>query len=360
MRALLRQLPGLHHGQDALAQAPHARPAQSPVRRREESSRQSGCATEHARRGAASAEAARRSRRERWPSREIYADRSGARRHPPDVLWACTTCRACEEQCPVMITLRRQDRADAPQPGDDQGRVPAELAEAVQGHGDQRQPVEPVARRSRQLGRRPGHPDARREARRRGAVLGRLRRQLRRPRQEDRARDRQAAAGAPASTSRSSATEETCTGDPARRAGNEYLFAMLAETNVATLNGYKEQGGKKKIVTTCPHCFNTLRERVPRLRRASSRSCTTPTSCSAWSPRRSSAPSKPVDGQGRLPRLLLPRPLQRRLRLAARDPASASPASSCVEVELLEQEARACAAAPAARRCSWKSRTRIA
>ncbi len=61
--------------------------------------------------------------------------------------------------------------------------------------------------------------------------------------------------------------EETCTGDPARRAGNEYLFAMLAEQNVATLNGYKEQGGIRKIVTTCPHCFNTLEERVPRLRR---------------------------------------------------------------------------------------------
>jgi Fe-S oxidoreductase len=52
--------------------------------------------------------------------------------------------------------------------------------------------------------------------------------------------------------------EETCTGDPARRAGNEYLFSMLAEANVATINGYKEQGGVKQILTTCPHCFNTL------------------------------------------------------------------------------------------------------
>src|SRR5690606_32256639 len=52
--------------------------------------------------------------------------------------------------------------------------------------------------------------------------------------------------------------EETCTGDPARRSGNEYLFSMLAETNVATLNGYREQGGVKQILTTCPHCFNTL------------------------------------------------------------------------------------------------------
>jgi Fe-S oxidoreductase len=56
--------------------------------------------------------------------------------------------------------------------------------------------------------------------------------------------------------------EETCTGDPARRAGNEYLFSMLAETNVATLNGYMEKG-KKKILTTCPHCFNTLLNEYP-------------------------------------------------------------------------------------------------
>jgi Fe-S oxidoreductase len=57
--------------------------------------------------------------------------------------------------------------------------------------------------------------------------------------------------------------EETCTGDPARRAGNEYLFAMLAEENAATLNGYKTQGGVKTIVTTCPHCFNTLANEYP-------------------------------------------------------------------------------------------------
>ena len=52
--------------------------------------------------------------------------------------------------------------------------------------------------------------------------------------------------------------EESCTGDSARRAGNEFLFAMLAEQNIETINGYKEQGGIKKIVTACPHCFNTL------------------------------------------------------------------------------------------------------
>jgi Fe-S oxidoreductase/nitrate reductase gamma subunit len=48
--------------------------------------------------------------------------------------------------------------------------------------------------------------------------------------------------------------EETCTGDSARRLGNEYLFQMLAQQNVETLNGYKV----RKIVTNCPHCFNCL------------------------------------------------------------------------------------------------------
>jgi Fe-S oxidoreductase len=47
---------------------------------------------------------------------------------------------------------------------------------------------------------------------------------------------------------------ETCTGDPARRIGNEFVFQMLAQQNVATLN----EVGVKKIVATCPHCFNTL------------------------------------------------------------------------------------------------------
>jgi len=56
-------------------------------------------------------------------------------------------------------------------------------------------------------------------------------------------------------------TEEGCTGDPARRAGNEFLFQMLAANNVATLNGY----GIKKIVTTCPHCFNILKNEYPEL-----------------------------------------------------------------------------------------------
>lgn len=55
--------------------------------------------------------------------------------------------------------------------------------------------------------------------------------------------------------------EEMCTGDPARRAGNEFLFQMMAYQNIQVLNGY----GIKKIVTTCPHCFNTLKNEYPDL-----------------------------------------------------------------------------------------------
>jgi heterodisulfide reductase subunit D len=56
-------------------------------------------------------------------------------------------------------------------------------------------------------------------------------------------------------------TEETCTGDPARRAGNEFLFQMQATQVIQVLNGYQV----KKIVTACPHCFNTLRNEYPDL-----------------------------------------------------------------------------------------------
>lgn len=55
--------------------------------------------------------------------------------------------------------------------------------------------------------------------------------------------------------------EERCTGDPARRAGNEFVFQMLALQNIETLNMYEV----KKIVTACPHCFNTLKNEYPAL-----------------------------------------------------------------------------------------------
>ncbi len=55
--------------------------------------------------------------------------------------------------------------------------------------------------------------------------------------------------------------EEMCTGDPARRAGNEFMFQMMAYQNIEVLNGY----GIKKIVTACPHCFNIFKNEYPEL-----------------------------------------------------------------------------------------------
>lgn len=56
-------------------------------------------------------------------------------------------------------------------------------------------------------------------------------------------------------------TEESCTGDPAKRAGNEFLFQMQAMTNIEIMNAYEVT----KIVTTCPHCFNTIKNEYPEL-----------------------------------------------------------------------------------------------
>lgn len=56
-------------------------------------------------------------------------------------------------------------------------------------------------------------------------------------------------------------TEESCTGDPAKRSGNEFLFQMQAVTNIEVLNAYEV----KKVVTACPHCFNTLKNEYPSL-----------------------------------------------------------------------------------------------
>ncbi|PWL37704.1 CoB--CoM heterodisulfide reductase [Flagellimonas aquimarina] len=56
-------------------------------------------------------------------------------------------------------------------------------------------------------------------------------------------------------------TEESCTGDPAKRAGNEFLFQMQAVTNIEVMNAYEV----KKVVTACPHCFNTIKNEYPGL-----------------------------------------------------------------------------------------------
>ena len=180
----------------------------------------------------------------------------------PDVLWACTTCRACEEQCPVSITyvdkivqMRRNLVVI-------KGEFPQELAKPFEGMESNGNPWN-LSRMDRvawaeglelvTLAEKPSTPvlfwvgcaasydDRAKKIARTTALLLK-------------------AAGVDFAVL---AEEESCTGDPARRAGNEYLFSMLAETNAATLNGYKEKGGIRQIITTCPHCFNTLANEYP-------------------------------------------------------------------------------------------------
>jgi Fe-S oxidoreductase len=178
----------------------------------------------------------------------------------PDVVWACTTCRACEEQCPVMISyvdkfvqMRRNlvmmknefpgelqkpfngietngnpwnmsamDRAnwaeglDAPLLADHKDAKVLYWVGCAASYDDR---AKKIARATVQLLQ---------HAKIDFAILG---------------------------------TEETCTGDPARRAGNEFLFQMIAQQNVETLKGYEVE--KKKIITTCPHCLNTLLNEYP-------------------------------------------------------------------------------------------------
>ncbi|MET0592988.1 MAG: (Fe-S)-binding protein, partial [Polyangiaceae bacterium] len=175
----------------------------------------------------------------------------------PDVLWACTTCRACEEQCPVMIsyvdkiTDMRRNLVLI------KGEFPAELQKPFQGMEVNGNPWN-LARVDR-------------AAWSDGLSIPLMSENPKAPvlfwvgcaaSYDDRAKK---IARATAKLMKAAGVEfailgqeETCTGDPARRAANEYLYLSLAEQNVATINGYKEQGGVRTIVTSCPHCFNTL------------------------------------------------------------------------------------------------------
>ena len=178
-----------------------------------------------------------------------------------DVLWACTTCRACEEACPLFIEfidrivgMRRklvlEDSSFPPElttafknlekAGNPWGQPPEARADWAEGLGIPLMADGPGEMeyllwvgcagsyddRGKKVARATAH--ILKEAGVTFAMLG---------------------------------PEETCTGDPARRSGNEYLFQMLAQQNVETLNRH----GVKKIVTQCPHCFNALLNEYPQL-----------------------------------------------------------------------------------------------
>ena len=175
-----------------------------------------------------------------------------------DVLWSCTTCRACMEACPAfvehvdsIVDMRRflmMEEADAPE-----GAMSALTSMEQRGHpwrGTQASRTDWMEG----AGAVTLAEDAEHEVLLwigcASALDGRG----------------QQVARAMASVLRMAGVryrvlgdEETCTGDPARRMGNEYLFQTMAERNIETLRGY----GARRIVTLCPHCFNTMRNEYP-------------------------------------------------------------------------------------------------
>ncbi len=175
-----------------------------------------------------------------------------------DELWACTTCRACQEACPVfvehvdkVVEMRRYVTLE-------ESRFPRELRATFDHLEVNGNPWEIAWSSRADWAKAEGVPtlaeagradwlywagcfasfDSRN--RRVAAALVRLMRQ----------------AGLDFSVL---GTEERCCGDPARRTGNEYLFQMLAQENIERL----QAGGVRRIVTACPHCYNTLKNEYP-------------------------------------------------------------------------------------------------
>jgi Fe-S oxidoreductase len=176
----------------------------------------------------------------------------------PEVLWACTTCSACEEECPVFISYIDKIVSLRQNLAMEQGSFPEQLATMFQGLENAGNPY--------------SYPNDQRAEWAAGLDIPLM---ADRPDVEylywvgcaasfdDRSRK---IAKALAQLLKTAGVrfailgpEETCNGDPARRAGNEFLFQMLARQNVETLNRYHV----KKIVTACPHCYHTLKHEYP-------------------------------------------------------------------------------------------------
>jgi Fe-S oxidoreductase len=182
----------------------------------------------------------------------------------PDVLWSCTTCGACVEQCPVdiehvdaIIDMRRFEVLM-------ESRFPSEAGLLLRNIENQGDPWGlGAAKRTEWLssldfevaiidGPIPADVEYLYWVGCAGSLDERARKQV---------------VSTARMLHRAGVTfgilgpREACTGDPARRMGNEYLFQEMAKVNIATLN----EVGAKKIVASCPHCFNTLKNEYPDL-----------------------------------------------------------------------------------------------
>ncbi|OUM98330.1 MAG: hypothetical protein BAA04_05745 [Firmicutes bacterium ZCTH02-B6] len=194
-----------------------------------------------------------------WAKRELEPRPIIGTSIEPETLWSCTTCHACVTACPVeiehvakIVDLRRFQVME-------EAELPETAQAAVQGIEDRGHPF-----RGAQASRRDWYADLPyvRELAQVGqaeylfwvgcAVAF-----------NERAQKIARAMAKIMHTAHLDfavlGDEETCTGDPARRIGNEYLYEMMARQNIETLNNY----GVKKIVTTCPHCFNTIKNEYP-------------------------------------------------------------------------------------------------
>ncbi len=175
-----------------------------------------------------------------------------------DVIWACTTCRACHEQCPVfiepinkIIEMRRNLVLE-------QTQFPETAMGALRSMEQRGHPWRgTMATRTDWadgLGIKPLSDNKEVDILYWVGCTGAL---------EERNMKVATAVGKVLKAAGVNfgilGNEETCCGEPARRIGNEYLFQTLAQQNVETLNNY----GVKKIVTSCPHCYNTLKNEYP-------------------------------------------------------------------------------------------------
>jgi len=182
----------------------------------------------------------------------------------PDVLWSCTTCGSCVEQCPVdiehvdaIIDMRRYEVLM-------ESRFPSEASLLLRNMENQGDPWGlGASKRTEWLGALdfevpivdgviPEDVEYLYWVGCAGALDERGRKQV-----ESTARMLHRAGVSFAILG----PRESCTGDPARRMGNEYLFQEMAKANIATLN----EVGAKKIVASCPHCFNTRKNEYPDL-----------------------------------------------------------------------------------------------
>ena len=176
----------------------------------------------------------------------------------PEVLWACTTCRACMEACPVhiehidtIVDMRRYltlEEAQVPetamsalasmeQRGHPWRGTQATRTDWIEGTGVTTMADDPDHEVLLWVGCTPAlDPRSQGVAKAMASVLK--------------------VAGV---KFRVLGNEETCTGDPARRMGNEYLFTQLVQQNIQTLDRY----GVQRVLTLCPHCFNTLKNEYP-------------------------------------------------------------------------------------------------